>query len=197
MATGILVIPSPIITPKPEPIPTIDPNSRLYVPSNTTIIEEEAFADIAAQEVFIPASTREIKSKAFLHCTNLKAIHFEDGNITVADDFLSGCNESIQIDAPEGSIVSNNEPKYREYLCQDSPEIDLNKYVTLKDKTNGNGYIPLYADEALTELLGYVKSDIVVISLIDPELNNISVYSIKLSKYDDIMYVSAEYVSLE
>ncbi len=96
----------------------------MRLPENLTVIESEAFAGIDAQEIFIPASVKEIESEAFKNCYDLKVIHFANGNITVADNFLSGCYNDLTIDAPANSTVAAREEIFRQYMCPALPDVN-------------------------------------------------------------------------
>ncbi len=89
----------------------------LLLPPFMNVISGEAFTGIAADAIYIPSGVAEIGSRAFASSPNLKIIHFENGdNISVAEDFVSGCNCDLIIDAPKNSVVAGNINTYRQYL---------------------------------------------------------------------------------
>lgn len=92
-------------------------NKIFMLPIVSSTIGEEAFCGIAAETIYIPASVKHIRSKAFANCPNLKKIVFANGNLDVAGDFVSGCPHDLVIEAPEGSIVTNNLALYFRYIC--------------------------------------------------------------------------------
>jgi len=165
------------------------------LPENITKIGAYAFSNCGSlKSITIPGSVKEIQSKAFSQCGSLKVIHFENGDINVAEDFLAGCSDNIVIDAPKSSTVSDSEALFRLYLCGDMPIIDYNDYVKLKGISESEQYIPVYGDNNLKQLLGYVETDTIVISLTSHYVTPPSVFCIKLSEVDDAMYVSSKYV---
>lgn len=91
---------------------TIHYPTVLKLPANLTEIEREAFAGGAFECVVIPATVTSIGSRAFANCPNLKRIVFKNGNIDVAEDFISGCWYVPVIEAPAGSTVANNMERY-------------------------------------------------------------------------------------
>ena len=98
--------------------PSVNINNKINIPSGTRVIEAESFYGSNAEYVLIPAGVTEIRSLAFAACPNLKMIKFVSGNnITVAENFVTGCSRTLVIDAPAGSTVANNIYKYRNYLA--------------------------------------------------------------------------------
>ena len=98
--------------------PHIPDESKMFnVPAGTGEIGSEAFDGIAAETIYIPASVEHIRSGAFANCQNLKKIIFANGNLDVAEDFVSGCPLDLVIEAPEGSTVANNLELYFRYIC--------------------------------------------------------------------------------
>ena len=99
-------------------VPSEYPDNLIIIPAGTSVIEQEAFYGVNAEYVYIPATVSEIKSLAFAACPNLKVVYFESGNnITVAQNFVSGCSRMLVIDAPDGSAVAGNASSYRQYLA--------------------------------------------------------------------------------
>lgn len=90
---------------------------EMILPAFLTTIGEEAFACGTFKYVTLPESVTSIGSKAFANCQNLKKIVFVNGNIDVAEDFVSGCPFDLVIEAPEGSVVANSLELYFRYIC--------------------------------------------------------------------------------
>lgn len=67
----------------------------LYIPTDTEVIEEEAFANnISITSAFIPENVREIGANAFAGCTALQEIYFDvQGPITIAPDAFARCGD--------------------------------------------------------------------------------------------------------
>ncbi len=78
--------------------------AAMNLPEGLTIIEEEAFADIDAVVVRIPASCRTIESRAFLNCSNLRRIYITENTMQIAVDAFDGC-ANLMICAPTGSVA--------------------------------------------------------------------------------------------
>ena len=74
----------------------------ITLPDDLLIIEEEAFANIRAQKIIVPSHVKSIKSHAFLNCRNLIYFELLNGNTTIADNALEGC-DSITIICPGNS----------------------------------------------------------------------------------------------
>ena len=76
--------------------------ATLNLPEGLTTIDAEAFANVSALRIRVPASCTEIRSKAFLNCNNLRAIHIPATTVTIALDAFDGC-PNLTIYAPAGS----------------------------------------------------------------------------------------------
>ena len=76
--------------------------SRLTLPAALSVIGEEAFAETAAQYVYIPSGIMQIDSKAFADSEALWVVEVEGGNAQIADDAFDGC-ENLIILAPASS----------------------------------------------------------------------------------------------
>lgn len=111
----------------------------LVLPAYLKSVEPEAFRGIAAETVYIPASVEHIGSKAFADCPNLKKIVFVNGNIDVAEDFVSGCSLYLVIEAPEGSTVASNMELYFNYICPPEPVVDPRPDISVEDVPPGAG----------------------------------------------------------
>ena len=87
------------------------------LPSGLDCIEEEAFAGINAVIVRIPASCTEIKSRAFLNCSNLRRIYIPANTSKISVDAFDGC-VNLKIIAPAGStaikVAKYNDIPYEE-----------------------------------------------------------------------------------
>jgi len=77
-------------------------DNKLTLPAALSVIEEEAFAETAAQYVYIPSSVTRIGSKAFSDSEALWVAEFESGNAQIAGDAFDGC-ENLIILAPASS----------------------------------------------------------------------------------------------
>jgi len=188
--------PSPILTPAPTPaptpVPTTAPDEIIHIPSGVETVEAEAFQGTRAREIYVPASVKKIESGAFGVCQSLVAIHFENGDIDVADDFLSGCWDTLVIDAPAGSTISKNEATYRQYLCQMPPIIEYFSTVTLTGSDAYPDYVPLYDSYEMDHLVGYVPSGTKMISyraFNSFDLDQYEVYDVAFSESDVTLYV--------
>lgn len=70
----------------------IDHNTILYLPSLMTIIDEEAFSNIAAQEIIIPSGCISIRNKAFADCGELLAVVIPASVSDIASDAFDNCS---------------------------------------------------------------------------------------------------------
>ena len=67
------------------------PATVLALPSGLRIIEEEAFAGVAAEKIVVPAGVRSIGSRAFADCPNLFVLELPEGITAFESDALAGC----------------------------------------------------------------------------------------------------------
>ncbi len=65
--------------------------SRLELPHDLTRIEEEAFANVNVQPVYIPDRVESIGAGAFRNCRRLVKIYMPDGIRSIATDAFDGC----------------------------------------------------------------------------------------------------------
>lgn len=102
---------------------------QIVLPSSTMLIDEEAFYGGTFESIYIPASVTRIEAKAFANCSKLKKIVFENGNITVANDFIENCSSGLTIIAPVGSTVYNNIDVYKSFCCSTPTNPDRDEEV--------------------------------------------------------------------
>ena len=92
------------------------------LPHGLSCIGEEALAGINAIIVRVPSSCTEIRSRAFLNCTNLKRIYIPANTSRISADAFDGCI-NLKIYAPVGSkaiqIAKDNDIPYEEIITQD------------------------------------------------------------------------------
>jgi hypothetical protein len=70
--------------------------STLILPSGLTVIEEEAFAGIAAQKIIVPDGVTTIEARAFASCPNLEEIVLPADISSFAGDAFAGCTHQIK-----------------------------------------------------------------------------------------------------
>jgi hypothetical protein len=78
------------------------PLSTMYLPALLTEIDEEAFAGIATEQVYIPAGCGSIGPRAFADSTELQRIHIPESVSYISADAFDGC-EQLTIFCPSGS----------------------------------------------------------------------------------------------
>ena len=84
-----------------------DPSLRtVALPDNLLIVEEEAFANARTQKIIVPSRVKTIKDHAFLNCRNLIYLELLNGNTSIADNALEGC-DSVTVICPANSSVEN------------------------------------------------------------------------------------------
>ena len=93
--------------------------SSMELPSALRTIDEEAFAGINAVTIRIPPTCKEIKSRAFLNCSNLRRIYVSSSTSQISVDAFDGC-VNLVICAPAGSTAI----KVAKY--NDIPYIEMN-----------------------------------------------------------------------
>ena len=72
------------------------------LPPFLTMIEEEAFAGIAAEKIEVSKNVAAIGARAFADCKNLKEIYIPAGVVSVDDRALEGC-EGVTVYGETGS----------------------------------------------------------------------------------------------
>ena len=70
---------------------TTDIPAAIALPQALTIIEEEAFAGIAASRIEITESVTAIEARAFADCENLQAILIPESVLKIDDTAFTGC----------------------------------------------------------------------------------------------------------
>lgn len=88
--------------------------------------------------------------EAFAACYNLIAIYFESGDIDASPDFLEGCYNTLEIHAPAGSRIVQNEETFRQYLCELAPVINPDDYITYS--LNQQEYLCVFLDHGEIEI---------------------------------------------
>ena len=84
-----------------------DPDLKVItLPNNLLIVEEEAYANNRAQKIIVPSRVKTIKSHAFLNCRNLLYLELMNGNTSIADNALEGC-DNVMIICPDDSPVES------------------------------------------------------------------------------------------
>ena len=80
------------------------PNEAFSFPEQLTIIEEEAFAGIAAERVDISANVVRIEARAFADCPALREIHIPATVLEIDSQALAGC-ENVIVYGESGSAA--------------------------------------------------------------------------------------------
>ena len=75
-------------------VAVVDPGRILTLPAGLTEIDEEAFANIAAQMVVLPDGVTDIQHRAFADCPNLVAL-IEPSGATEHGDITEGCPSPV------------------------------------------------------------------------------------------------------
>lgn len=78
--------------------------ASMELPNALRTIDEEAFAGINAVIFRIPPTCKEIKSRAFLNCSNLRRIYISSSTSQISVDAFDGC-VNLVICAPAGSTA--------------------------------------------------------------------------------------------
>ena len=76
----------------------LDNMITLTLPSSISIIEEEAFANLACQAIIIPEGCTSIGERAFAGCVNLIYVKIPASVASYPDNAFAGCNENLIID---------------------------------------------------------------------------------------------------
>ena len=76
------------------------------------LIDSATFQNTKIREIVIPKSVKNIGSRTFKDCKNLKCVAFENGDTTFEIDCFDGCSEALVIKAPSGGFVENFSKKY-------------------------------------------------------------------------------------
>ena len=77
-------------------------DAGFLLPPFLTMIEEEAFAGIAAEKIEVSKNVAAIGARAFADCKNLKEIYIPAGVVSVDDRALEGC-EGVTVYGETGS----------------------------------------------------------------------------------------------
>lgn len=75
------------------------------LPRSLTRIEAEAFSNVSADVIVIPANVKAIDELAFANCPNLRYLVFQGSPTTIASNILEGCS-NVTIRCISGSYVS-------------------------------------------------------------------------------------------
>jgi hypothetical protein len=75
---------------------------ELRLPARLFTIEAEAFANLGAERIIVPAAVNFIDSRAFADCANLELLYFEGSPDVIASDIVEGCNKVI-VSVEQGS----------------------------------------------------------------------------------------------
>ena len=75
------------------------------IPYKVKVIEQEAFAGIAAQHVWLGEQVTAIKSRAFAGSTTLTKIRIPAGCTSIAADAFDGCRSDLMIYGDEGTTA--------------------------------------------------------------------------------------------
>nr|MCR4876617.1 leucine-rich repeat domain-containing protein [Clostridiales bacterium] len=81
--------------------------NTLILPSGLTVIEEEAFAGVAAQKIIVPEGVTTIDSRAFAGCPNLVEIELPEGISSFADDAFAQCTHQVKVYGPADSYLAD------------------------------------------------------------------------------------------
>ena len=83
------------------------------IPNGVKVIDDEAFAGIAAKRIRLPEATKKIGSLAFSNCPNLIEIYIPEGCTSIADDAFAGVSK-LTIYGKDGSEAKTfaNKHKY-------------------------------------------------------------------------------------
>lgn len=84
---------------------TLPKIAQLVLPSALTRIETEAFANVSAETIVIPANVKAIDELAFANCPNLRYLVFQGNPTTIASNILEGCS-NVTIRCTSGGYVS-------------------------------------------------------------------------------------------
>jgi hypothetical protein len=76
--------------------------AELRLPAHLFTIEEEAFANLGAERIIVPAFVRFIDSRAFADCANLQLLYFEGSPDMIASDIADGCT-NVTVSVEQGS----------------------------------------------------------------------------------------------
>jgi len=76
--------------------------AEFRLPARLSTIESEAFANISAEKIIVPAVVRFINSRAFADCSNLQLLYFEGSPDVIAMNILDGCG-NVTVSVEQGS----------------------------------------------------------------------------------------------
>lgn len=76
--------------------------AELRLPAHLFTIEEEAFANLGAEKIVVPAFVKFIDSRAFADCANLQLLYFEGSPDVIASDIADGCT-NVTVSVVKGS----------------------------------------------------------------------------------------------
>ena len=79
---------------------------ELRLPARLFAIEAEAFANLGAERIIVPAFVRFIDSRAFADCANLQLLYFEGSPDMIAMDILDGCG-NVTVSVEQGSSADS------------------------------------------------------------------------------------------
>jgi hypothetical protein len=82
------------------------------LPLGLELIDSTTFQNTKIKEIVIPKSVKNIGSRTFKNCTDLKLIVFENGDTTFECDCFDGCSEALVIKAPSGGFIENFAKQY-------------------------------------------------------------------------------------
>lgn len=72
--------------------------SAIKLPPILSTIEADAFSEMCAQMIIVPASVNVIESRAFANCTGLKVLTFESNPTSIDSSILEGCgNVTVRV----------------------------------------------------------------------------------------------------
>ena len=86
-------------------ITVVDDMPLMELPTDLTMIEDEAFVGIDAQRVQIPDGCTYIGSRAFAECMSLCYVAIPDSVTKIADDAFENCYGDLMIYCSEGSAA--------------------------------------------------------------------------------------------
>ena len=73
----------------------------LVLPEGIEIIGKSAFVDLEITSIVLPEGVKEIETRAFLRCNNLKSVHLPSTLKKIGDYAFCGCVHLLSIEIPE------------------------------------------------------------------------------------------------